>query len=33
LANPYLAGFVPLVAVAAIYHLVLKRLVFRAPPA
>ena len=31
--SPYVAGFVALVAVAAINYLVLKRFVFRAPPA
>jgi len=31
--SPYLAGFVAQVAVAAINYLVLKRFVFRAPPA
>jgi putative flippase GtrA len=33
IASPYVAGFVALVAVAAINYLVLKRFVFRAPPA
>jgi putative flippase GtrA len=31
--SPYLAGFVAIIAVAGINYLVLKRFVFRAPPA
>jgi hypothetical protein len=31
--SPYVAGFVSIVAVAGINYLVLKRFVFRAPPA
>jgi putative flippase GtrA len=33
IASPYVAGFVAFVAVAGINYLVLKRFVFRAPPA
>jgi putative flippase GtrA len=33
IASPYLAGFVAVIAVAAINYLVLKRFVFRAPTA